>query len=52
MRPKGSLILSPIFIRRSIRAMNSPSTAIVPTKPHSSPKVQKMKSVCFSGTKL
>ena len=38
-------------IRRRISMQSRASTTIVPRKPHSSPTVQKMKSVCRSGTK-
>ena len=39
-------------IRRRIRIANSTTTVRLPRKPHSSPTVQKMKSVLCSGTKL
>ena len=37
-------------IRRRMRMHSSDSTTTAPRKPHSSPTVQKMKSVCRSGT--
>jgi len=43
---------SAIKIIRIIKARNSIITTIEPTNPHSSPTVQKMKSVLCSGTKL